>query len=58
MSVHGGGAWPCPLLTSPALCSSCLASHPTQASEESQLGPCVGWTLSFLLFQLRYPESG
>lgn len=26
MSVHGGGAWPCPLLTSPALCSSCLAS--------------------------------
>lgn len=34
MSVRGGGAWPCPLLTSPTLRSSHLSSHFAQASEE------------------------
>lgn len=60
MSVRGGGAWRCPLLTSPTPRSSRLASlilhKPRRRSHRWPF--CRLDSVPVLLFQLRYPESG
>lgn len=60
MSVRGGGAWPCPLFTSPTLRSSHLSSlilhKPRRRSHRWPF--CRLDSVPVLLFQLWYPESG